>query len=623
VRHADFSQNPALTVALALVIGVMATAVARHARLPAIVLLLAMGVLLGPDFLAVVHPASLGPGLQSLVGFAVAVILFEGGLNLHVRSLLGQERAIRQLITLGALVTAACSTVAAHAILGWEWRVSLLFGTLVIVTGPTVITPLLRRLRVERTVATVLEAEGVFIDAVGAVVATVALEVALSASGLSFAKGLLDVALRLGTGAVTGVAGGVLLALLLRVRNLLPEGLENVFTLGWALALFQLANAIMPESGIAAVTVCGLVLGNVRIHAERELRLFKEQLTTMLIGMLFVLLAADIGIAEVRALGWQGLVVVAVLVFVVRPLNVAVGTVGTRLDRRQRLFIAWIAPRGIVAAAVSAFFAAEMERFDIAGGTELRALVFLVIACTVLWSGLTGGLMATLLGLKRPTERGWIILGAGELALAVARTLKQAGDDVVCVDTNASAVEDARAQGLSAVEGNGLDEKLLAAMEVDTRAGAIALTPNDEVNVLFVRRVKEEARLRRLYAALRRRGSDVERSLLAQIGGEVLFGAPDDVALWSVRLRRGVARVERWRLGGEGGDRWPPAGLPDGLVLPLALKQGSTTRPVVESTRLKQGDELTLAVNVERSAEVEELLARLAAQRVESPQPAG
>jgi NhaP-type Na+/H+ or K+/H+ antiporter len=207
--------DPALTVALALGTGILAQTLARHLRVPGIVLLLAAGVLLGPDLLDIIQPATLGHALHILVGFAVAVILFEGGMNLKLRRLRREARSIRRLITLGALVTAIGGAIAARFILHWEWTPAILFGTLVIVTGPTVITPLLRRIKVHRRVATVLEAEGVLIDAVGAILAVVALEVAISPSGSALTFAAWDIVLRLGCGTLLGATGGGLIALLL------------------------------------------------------------------------------------------------------------------------------------------------------------------------------------------------------------------------------------------------------------------------------------------------------------------------------------------------------------------------------------------------------------------------
>jgi NhaP-type Na+/H+ or K+/H+ antiporter len=403
--HLSPLDDPALTIALALVAGMFAQATAQHLRIPGIVLLLATGVLLGPDLLGIVRPAGLGASLGALVGFAVAVILFEGGMSLDLKRLRREARSIRQLVTLGALVTAAGAALATRWILGWSWVTAILFGTLVMVTGPTVISPLVRRIKLKPRVATVLEAEGVFVDAIGAIVAVVALEVAISPSG-SLAVAAWHTVSRLGFGAALGLAGGLLLSRLLHREGLIPEGLQSVLTLAVAVALFEGSNAVMPESGIVTVVMAGLVVGNSRAPAVADLREFKEQLTVMLVGLLFVLLAADVRLAQVRALGWAGLATVLVLMFVVRPLNVLAGTFGSDLSWRERAFIAWLAPRGIVAAAVSSLFAQTLTREGMPGGTELRALMFLVIAVTVVVQGLTGGLVAGRLGLRRPSDSG-------------------------------------------------------------------------------------------------------------------------------------------------------------------------------------------------------------------------
>lgn len=597
--------NPALTVALALAAGVIAQSVARHLRVPGIVVLLAVGVVLGPDVAGLIQPDGLGPALLTLVGFAVAVILFEGGMNLNLRRLRREARSIRQLVTLGALVTAVGGTLAAKLILGWSWRPSVLFGTLVIVTGPTVITPLLRRIKVQRSVATVLEAEGVLIDAVGAIVAIVALEVALSPSGASLAKGVLAVVSRLGFGVVFGLVGGLLLALVLRFRNLVPEGLENVFTLSLVLALYQGSNAILTESGIASVTIAGLVVGNARSHVQKDLLEFKEQLTVLLIGMLFVLLAADVRLAEVRALGVRGLLTVAALMLVVRPLNVVAGTWGTDLNWRQKAFMGWIGPRGIVAAAVASLFAVELERHGLEGGGALRAMVFLVIAVTVVVSGLTGGLAARALGLKRPTDQGWVILGANEVGRLLGGVLKDAGEEVLVIDANPDACNVTQASGLRCLYGNALEERTLQRAEIDIRAGVVALTPNEEVNLLFAQKARREGGLRRLSVALKTGQEGVTRQMVHDAGVAVLFGGPEDVQVWIGRLRRDAVIPQRWRLGREPDEEEAaspgPSDEVEGALLPIAYRRGGRGWPVTDATRLKKGDEATWLVYAERA----------------------
>ncbi len=612
--------DPALSVALALAVGMLAQSLALHLRVPGIVLLLAAGVLLGPDVLGVIRPGTLGPALQTLVGFAVAVVLFEGGMNLNLAQLRREARSIRQLVTVGAAVTALGGAVAARLLLGWGWTLSLLFGTLVMVTGPTVITPLLRRIKVQRKVATVLEAEGVFGDAIGALVAVVALELVVRpGGGLGVMAGIhlgpgglaaLAFAVRLGFGLAAGLAGGALIAALLR-SGIVPEGLQNVFTLAFVLAFYQSANSLVPESGIVAVILAGLSVGNRRARVVSELKDFKEQLTVMFIGMLFVLLAADVRLAQVRALGWRGLATVLALMFVVRPLNVLAGTFATSLTLRERAFIAWLAPRGIVAAAVSSLFAQTLAGAGIAGGPELRALVFLVIAVTVVVQGLTGGLVAGFLGLRR-VPKGWVVVGANGLGRALGDLFGAAGHEVVLLDSNPQASRAAEEAGFRVLYGNALAEPTLRRAELDARLGAMAATSNEEVNYLFARRARLEHKLGSVWAAVRRDHRSVEGSMLTEIGAHLLFGEPRAIALWAQRLERGAAPVERFRWTGAAASAGSPTGAgaagtaagTDGEspALPLALFRGGEILPVDETTAPRDGDVLAAALAAEALA---------------------
>lgn len=575
--------DPALTVALALGAGMIGQTLARHLRIPGIVLLLATGVLLGPDVLGFVRPGSLGPHLQTLVGFAVAVILFEGGMNLNLHHLRQQARSIRQISTLGALVTATGAALSVRWILGWDWVTAILFGSLVMVTGPTVITPLLRRIRVQSRVATVLEAEGVFVDAIGAIVAVVALEVAISPAG-SLSHGAWDAVSRIGFGAILGALGGRALGSLLRREDLIPSGLESVFTLAAVVALFQVSNAVMPESGIVTVVMAGLVVGNTEAHVVSELREFKEQLTVLLVGMLFVLLAADVRIAQVTSLGWAGLWTVLTLMLVVRPLNVLAGTFGTDLTWRERAFISWLAPRGIVAAAVSSLFAQTLTDEGLEGGPELRALVFLVIAVTVVVQGISGGFVAGWLGVRRPSNTGYVILGANPLGRAVAGALRDAGEEVVLIDSNPDACHAAESEGLRVIHGSGIEERVQLQAELDARAGCLGVTTNEEVNLLFARRARKDFKTPRVWVALRSGHVGIDEGTVLRLGGHVLFGGPQDIPLWISRLERGEAALERRRLEG------PERGIEG--ALPLAVRRGKRVFPVDEEVVLKEGDEL-------------------------------
>lgn len=566
--------NPGLTVALAMAIGILAQGIARHARVPGIVLLLFAGVLLGPDFANLIRPETLGGGLPILVGFAVAVILFEGGLQLNLKHLRRLAKPIRRLVTVGALVTALGGALAAKLIMQWTWGMSALFGTLVIVTGPTVINPLLRRFRLNFNIATILEAEGIFIDAIGATIAVVALEVVLAPSAESLGHAVVGIATRIGIGAAIGAAGGGLLALLMYWKPIVPEGLHNVLGLGFAVAIFQISNSLLEESGITAAIVAGMVVGNVGGHALEDLVEFKEQLTTFFIATLFVLLSADVRMDDVFALGWRGLVTVVSLMVLVRPLTVAVSTNRTDLNLREKAFLAWLAPRGIVAAAVASLFAVELEAAGHEGGFTLRALVFLVIAVTVTVQGISGGWIASLLQVRRPGKSGYVILGANEVGQEIASILRDGGQEVVFIDTNPDLARTAEEAGYKVVYGNGLQERTLLRARIDQRAGAISVTENENVNFMFARKVHELFSDVALHVALETGESGVTEKMVESIGAEILFGKVRRIGMWRQRLRARDARVERWRF-----DR-PPEHFeldhaPVGMLIPLgALRSG-------------------------------------------------
>jgi NhaP-type Na+/H+ or K+/H+ antiporter len=609
--------HPTLTFALAMTIGVFAQALARHLYIPGVVVLLFAGVLLGPEVAGVIRPHVLGSALSAVVGFAVAVILFEGGLNLELRVLRWQAKPIRRLVLLGGLVTGLGATLACRAILGWDWRLSALFGTLVIVTGPTVITPLVRRIRLKTHVAAILEAEGVFIDAIGATIAVVALQVAIAPSGEALGAAALGIAARLGTGAAVGAAGGSALALLLHRPNVVPRGLENILALAVAILLFQLSEGLVPESGIPAAIAAGMVVGNGRSHALSEIAEFKEQLTVLLIGTLFVLLAADIPLGDVVALGYPGLGTVLALMFVVRPLTVFVSTFGTTLSVREKLFLSWLAPRGIVAAAVSSLFALQLTDAGIPGGAMLKALVFMVIATTVTVQGLSGGQVARLLGVRRAENSGYIVLGANPLARHVARHLSAGGEEVVLLDANADECRAAQAEGFQVLAGNALDSATLARVRPDTRIACVGLTSNEDINLQFARMVLEEFRGPRAYVAIEGDATGVTADSVLAAGARVLFGAVHHWQDWQARWRGDGVEVA-WYVREPGApDEESLARAPRADILPIVLRRGDELSLIDSSTRAQPGDRVEFAVAADHRQRAYEWLRAAGWSRVE------
>lgn len=587
-------ENGPLAIALAMFTGVIAQAIGRHARIPGIVLLLVAGVSLGPDGADVIRPQAMGTGLPGLVGFAVAIILFEGGFSLQLPVLRTQALPITRLVTVGAVITAVLAAIAALLIMGWDVRLAILFGTLVIVTGPTVVTPLLLRLRISAKLTSILIAEGILIDAVGATIAVVALEVAVAPSRGAAAAGVASIALRFGAGALFGLGGGALVVVLHKVRRLVPHGLENVLVLATVVAVFQSSNAVVHESGITAAIAMGLVVGNSKTRIERDVAQFNEQLTSLFVATLFVLLAADVRLADVEALGWPGAIVAGVLMFVVRPATVFASTHGTDLTRSEKLYLSWIAPRGIVAAAVASLFANELERAGIPGGVEMRALVFVIIASTVTLQGLTAAIVGQLLGVRLPTRTGHLILGANELARLLGDTLTRLGERVTFIERNPETCRVARASGHTVIEGDGLQPALLMEAGIDSKAHAIAMTTNEHVNVLFAQTIANDLRGPELHVALERFVDGVTPDMVERVDGDVMFGVEHDLLAWVDHARRGTLVTSRWRLG-EGREGSALAEMPTDEVMLLVRRRGNATSPFTHRTELRANDEVIVA----------------------------
>jgi NhaP-type Na+/H+ or K+/H+ antiporter len=607
--------DPRLTFALALLAGVFAQSVARHLRLPGIVVLLITGVGLGPDGLGWVQPRSLGDGLFAIVDFAVAIILFEGGLNLQISRLRREGLAIRRLITFGAMITLLGGGVAVYFWLDFGLMESLLFGALVVVTGPTVVGPLVSELRLKPRVSTVLEAEGVLIDPIGAILAVVILGLALAAdpTSLLLVEGGAGLA-RVAAGTALGVVAGFILARILRIGRLLPDGLQNVFVLSSVLLLYAGAESALSHSGVLAVTIAGVVVGNTRSPVERDLREFKDQLTVMLIGLLFIMLAADVRYEQVEALGWRGLGVVATLVLVVRPLAVWLCTQGSELARGERFFIAWVAPRGIVAAAIASLVAADLERAGLEGGMELRALVFLTIAVTVTLAGLTAGPIGTLLGVRLRNRDTVAILGAQTLGLALAEELRRGGVPVILLDSNPGGIRRAEDARFPVVYGNALQESVMQRARFGFVRTVIALTANRTLNSVFVSRARDRFHVPRGLVSTSEARVGLVSEQVVSGEAEIVFDGPHDIERWEVRGRRGDVGIDYFEYAppepNEEEQTNSSTGLSERFVILSIVRRGATE--AMRAGRLhRAGDIAAVAIHL---PEREDALRELARQ---------
>ncbi|MCA8911014.1 MAG: cation:proton antiporter [Planctomycetes bacterium] len=578
----DIFNSPALTLALAMAAGMAALSLGAALRVPGILLALAAGVVLGPDVLNAVRPETLGSWLQVVVGFCVSVILFEGALSLNPRRLKRTGKPVRRLISIGALIAAGGAALVAKLVMGWRIEIAALFGALLIVTGPTVISPLLRRIKAEKTVATVLAAEGVMGDAVGAILATVVFGIALHPVASSFGHAALELGLIALVGGLVGGSIGLVIVGINRWKGLAQQGMDRIATLALVILAYQLSNAIAEESGVLAAVVAGLVVGFRSGEKQEELLEFKEELSILFIGLLFVILAANVRLSELSGLAGKALLVAACLMLVVRPAAVLLSTIGAGLNFKQRLFVAWIGPRGIVAAAVASLFATELAATGAHEGTEFRAVVFACIVLTVTLSGLTGKPVGKLLGVLAKTNQGWLIFGANRVAVAMANALVQSGEEVVLIDRNREIVAEAEAAGLQVINGNGLEVNTLLRAGVETRKGVIAMTGNDEVNLLFVQHAKRMNPHMQAWLVLGGPKGGVTDKMIEDAHAHVLAGRKIDIGLLTAMIEEGRLEVQE-RARGDAGKKDGVTVIRRAGEVPLLVKRAKGVEPASDS----------------------------------------
>ena len=476
-----------LWVALLLLLGFLCQWLAWRVKLPAILFLLLAGIALGPVTGVLDPDEALGPFLFPLVSLGVAVILFEGSLTLRFAQVRGLAPAILSLVTLGAAIALGGLAAAAHYLAGLDWPLALLFGAIACVTGPTVIGPMLRSVRPNARIANVLRWEGIIIDPIGALLAVLMFEALALGSG---DRGLEVLGFTVATGAAAGALGALVLSALLR-RHWVPEYLQSYATLAALLLTFAGANAAAAESGLLAVTVMGVVLGNLRGLRLEDILDFKEHLSTLFVSILFIVLGARLD-WPTPALGLAGLMVLAAAMLVVRPLSVLVATLGSNLSWRERALIAWMAPRGIVAAAVSALFALRLEERGIAGADALVPLTFLLIIGSVGIYSATALPLARALGVADPDPRGVLLVGTSDVALAIGEALQKLGFDVLVADEDWAGLARARMRGLPTWFGNPASEHAEASLDLIGIGNLLALSTRPELNTLVCVRYRPE-----------------------------------------------------------------------------------------------------------------------------------
>ena len=525
--------DPVLAIALIALLGIAAQWSAWRTQIPAIVFLLLAGFLVGPATGLVTPDETFGSFLRPMISIAVAVILFEGGMTLNFAEIRETSPAVRRLVIIGAPVTWALGFFAAHHLGGLSMETAAVISGIMVVTGPTVIMPLLRTARLPRRTASLLRWEAIVVDPIGALFAVIAYEGVVS---LAEGHGLMEIGLRLGgailIGTVIALAASRLISLAF-VRGLVPEFLKAPLILAAVIIAFGATNIVLEEAGLLTVTIMGVAFANSRLASLEELRRFKETITIILVSGLFIVLTASITLGDIMRIGLRDVLFLGALLFVIRPIVVLGTTLGSKLTWRERILCAWVAPRGVVAVAVSGLFAQSLVSHGVADADRMVPLTFLVVLATVILHGFTIRPLSHWLGITRQEPPGLLIVGGSPWSTALARRAMELKMPVLIADTNWNHLSSARRDGIPVYYGEILSEAAEHRLDVSQYGALIAATDNDAYNALVCTDLGPEVGRSQVFQLGRTRiqdgngNAEIERAERHQlhftVGGRTLF----------------------------------------------------------------------------------------------------
>jgi NhaP-type Na+/H+ or K+/H+ antiporter len=497
-----------LELAGIIILGILAQWVAWKFKIPAILPLLLIGLLVGPiaaEFLSEdgtkwIEPIwngkkglFAGESLFYFVSLSISIILFEGGLTLKLKEVKNVSKVITKLISLGSLITFLCAAPAVHYLFNLSWEISFLFSALIIVTGPTVITPILRNIPLKRDVSAVLKWEGILIDPIGALVAVLVFEFISVEGGSTFTKTAL---MEFGKIVLFGSTFGFTIAHALNFsmnKKWIPHYLLNVFSLAAVLGVFVLSDSFAHESGLLAVVVMGMVLGNSNSPYLKELLYFKESLSVLLISILFILLSANINMEELYLIyNWKTAILFTIVVFIIRPLGVFLSTRKSSLQFNEKLFISWVGPRGIVAAGIASLFGIKLAKEGVDGAEYITPLVFMIVLGTVLLNATTARLFARIVGVFLKKSEGILIVGASDVSRLIGQYLVKNNRHVVLIDSNKTNIAKAQEMNLDALNvdiySNTLDDNI----ELNDIGYVMALTASSDINKYAIQKFRKQ-----------------------------------------------------------------------------------------------------------------------------------
>lgn len=496
-----------LELAGIIILGIIAQWVAWRLKLPAILPLILIGLLVGPistlfteDGAKLIEPVwngekglFPGEGLYYFVSLAISIILFEGGLTLKLSEIRNVGPVITKLITLGSMVTFFGAGVATHYIFGLSWQISFLFSALIIVTGPTVITPILRNIPLKKDVSTVLKWEGILIDPIGALAAVLVFEFISVGEGHAFTQTAL---IEFGKILLFGITFGFSFAHALTFgikKNLIPHYLLNVASLSTVLLVFVISDVFAHESGLLAVVIMGMVMGNTNLPNIKELLYFKESLSVLLISILFILLSANINMTDLILIyNWKTAAIFIIIIFLIRPLGVFISSAKSNLKFNEKLFISWVGPRGIVAAGIASLFGSRLLSKGEPGAEYITPLVFMIVLGTVLLNATTARVFAKMVGVFLRKSEGILIIGASKVSRLIGEYLYKNNRHVVLIDSNQTNINKAKNLGLEAFTANIYSDTLADNIELNDIGYLMALTGNSDINTYAINKFKKQ-----------------------------------------------------------------------------------------------------------------------------------
>ncbi|MBL0230620.1 MAG: sodium:proton antiporter [Moraxellaceae bacterium] len=562
---------------------------AAQIRLPAIVVLISVGLILGP-VTGIIQLTLSQTELGELIGLGVAIILFEGGMDLKISEFKRIGFGISRLTILGPPIAWVLGGLAAHYVAGLSWPVAWVLGAILVVTGPTVILPLLRQARLNKESASLLKWEGIVNDPTGVLLAVLTFQYfTLHGSGLT--PTLIGLGAAIGAAAVFGGIGGWLTGWLYK-RGSVPTHLKPPMLMVLVLGAYWLSNLVQHEAGLLTVTLMGLVIGNMKLVEIEPLRHFKENLTIVLLSVLFIVIPSQLDFHHLEQLSWRSALFVLVILFWVRPLTIALATLGSSMRQQDKILLAWIAPRGIVAAATAGIFGPALVAAGYSDAEQLLPIVFLIIIVTVLAHGLTLGRFAQRLGLAAKSENGVLIVGASPWTLALAQTLKELKIDVIVVDGAYQRLKPIRMNNINSYYGEILSEHAEHELETEHLSYLLCTTDNDYYNALVCKAQGQHFGHHRTFQlATHQESSKEHKRLPLQQRGYFAFDAAANLGTLNQHLANGW-KVQKTKLSkdfewanmkerlGKAGQDWLLLGgvSPDGMLHLRSTEQNFTAK---------------------------------------------